>query len=121
MWRDLTEQGYWYGEIWNRHKNGGVYAAMQNISAVRDVRDNIQQYVALFADITMLKAHENELERIAHYDALTGLPNRVLLADRLFHGMAQLAARQRWRQSTQIWTASRTLTIVTGIKLATSC
>lgn len=95
MWRDLTEQGYWCGEIWNRHKNGGVYAAMQNISAVRDVRGNIQQYVALFADITMLKAHENELERIAHYDALTGLPNRVLLADRLIHGMAQAQRRQQ--------------------------
>jgi diguanylate cyclase (GGDEF)-like protein/PAS domain S-box-containing protein len=95
MWRDLTENGHWYGEIWNRHKNGGVYAAMQNISAVRDVRGNIQQYVALFADITMLKAHESELERIAHYDALTGLPNRVLLADRLFHGVAQAQRREQ--------------------------
>lgn len=95
MWRNLIDKGYWQGEIWNRHKNGGVYAAMQNISAVRDVRGNIQQYVALFSDITMLKEHENELERIAHYDALTGLPNRVLLADRLFHGMAQAQRREQ--------------------------
>ncbi|MCX7192341.1 MAG: EAL domain-containing protein [Proteobacteria bacterium] len=93
MWRDLIEKGHWYGEIWNRRKNGEVYAEMQTISAVRDARSNIIQYVALFSDITAFKEHEKELEHIAHYDALTGLPNRVLLADRLHQGMAQTARR----------------------------
>ncbi|MDO8207095.1 MAG: EAL domain-containing protein [Gallionella sp.] len=93
MWRELIEKGHWYGEIWNRRKSGEVYAEMQTISAVRDAGGNILQFVALFSDITALKEHENELEHIAHYDALTGLPNRVLLADRLHQGMTQALRR----------------------------
>ena len=93
MWCDLIEKGHWYGEIWNMRKNGEVYAEMQTISAVRDSHGKIRQYLSLFSDITALKEHENELEHIAHYDALTGLPNRVLLADRLRQGMAQALRR----------------------------
>ena len=93
LWRDLTEKGHWYGEIWNRHKNGEVYAVMQSISAVRDAHGNIQHYVSLFSDITLIKDHEQELEHIAHYDALTNLPNRVLLADRLQQAMPQVLRR----------------------------
>ena len=87
MWRDLTEKGHWYGEIWNRHKSGEIYAAMQNISTICDDEGNIQHYVSLISDITLLKSHEQKLEHIAHYDPLTNLPNRVLLADRLQQAM----------------------------------
>jgi diguanylate cyclase (GGDEF)-like protein/PAS domain S-box-containing protein len=93
MWGDLTEKGHWYGEIWNRRKNGEVYPEMLTISAVRDSAGKIQNYVALFADITALKEHQGQLEHIAHYDALTSLPNRVLLADRLQQAMAQAQRR----------------------------
>ncbi|MDD5461913.1 MAG: EAL domain-containing protein [Methylococcales bacterium] len=93
MWRDLIEQGYWHGEIWNRRKNGELYAVMPTISAVRDEQGNTGQYVALYTDITRFKEHEQKLERSAHFDLLTNLPNRVLLADRLHQGMAQ--ARRR--------------------------
>ncbi len=93
MWRDLTEQGHWYGEIWNRRKDGEVYAEMLTISAVRDEEGQTRQYVALFSDITPLKEHQTQLERIAHYDALTSLPNRVLLSDRLHQAMAQTLRR----------------------------
>ncbi|MCX7172890.1 MAG: PAS domain S-box protein [Proteobacteria bacterium] len=93
MWHDLTKKGYWFGEIWNKRKNGDIYAEMLTISAVRDAHDNIQQYVALFSDITSLKEHEQQLEHIAHYDALTTLPNRVLMADRLQQAMAQAQRR----------------------------
>lgn len=93
MWRCLLEQGYWYGEIWNRRKNGEVYAEMQTISTVRDEQGNPQRYVALFSDITAHKEHQSQLEHIAHYDALTNLPNRVLLADRLHQSMAQAMRR----------------------------
>jgi diguanylate cyclase (GGDEF)-like protein/PAS domain S-box-containing protein len=93
LWRNLVEKGHWYGEVWNRRKNGEVYAEMITVSAIRDTQGNIRQYVALFSDITTLKEHEQQLEHIAHYDALTSLPNRVLLADRLRQAMAQTQRR----------------------------
>ncbi|MEX8499644.1 MASE3 domain-containing protein [Leptothrix ochracea] len=94
MWRALIDKGHWSGEIWNRHKSGEFYATMQTISAVRDAKGQTQQYVALFSDITPLKEHENKLEYIAHYDALTRLPNRVLLSDRLHQAMTQAMRRK---------------------------
>ncbi len=93
MWQTLQAQGSWAGEIWNRRKNGEAYAEMLTISAVRDPDGRVQRYVALFSDITALKEHENQLEHIAHYDTLTALPNRVLLADRLQQALAQALRR----------------------------
>lgn len=89
LWRDLTEKGYWCGEIWNRRKDGELYAEMLTISAVHNTQGQTQRYVALFSNITLQKVHQQELEHIAHYDALTNLPNRLLLADRLHHAMVQ--------------------------------
>lgn len=89
MWRALTGQSHWYGEIWNRRKNGEAYAQLLTISTVRDVAGKTQNYVALFTDITQMKVYQQQLEHIAHYDVLTGLPNRVLLADRLQQAMIQ--------------------------------
>ncbi len=91
MWAGLVQKGEWRGEIWNRHKNGEVYAEMLNINAVRDDHGGIQNYVALFSDITALKVQQSQLEHIAHFDALTGAPNRLLLADRLHQAMSQAA------------------------------
>ena len=89
LWQSLLQTGNWYGEVWNRRKNGELYAAMMTISAVQDIHGITQNYVNLFTDITPLKEHQRQLEYIAHYDALTGLPNRVLLADRLKQAMAR--------------------------------
>lgn len=97
MWKSLKQYGYWTGEIWNRRKNGDVYAEMLTISAVKDEAESTQCYVALFSDITEMKAQQQKLEFIAHYDALTGLPNRTLLADRL-----QLAMKQAQRRKQKI-------------------
>jgi diguanylate cyclase (GGDEF)-like protein/PAS domain S-box-containing protein len=83
----LTAQGHWSGEAWNRRKNGEVYPEMLTISVVHDRLGQAQHYVALFSDITPIKKHQKELEHIAHYDVLTNLPNRVLLADRLHQAM----------------------------------
>ncbi|MGJ0516891.1 MAG: EAL domain-containing protein [Methylomicrobium sp.] len=87
MWEALLNDGYWCGEIWNRHKSGNVYAEMITISAVKDSNGKIQNYVGLFTDITHMKEHQLQLEYIAHYDALTQLPNRLLLTDRLQQAM----------------------------------
>jgi len=87
MWLAITGQGHWHGEMWNRRKNGETYAQLLTISAVLDAAGKTQNYVALFTDITQMKVYQQQLERIAHYDVLTGLPNRVLLADRLQQAM----------------------------------
>jgi len=92
MWQAIRDKGFWSGEIWNRRKNGDIYAELLTISAIRD-GGRIQNYVGLFTDITSIKEHETQLELIAHYDALTGLPNRILLADRLQQAMIQSQRR----------------------------
>jgi PAS domain S-box-containing protein len=101
LWQQLIDKGHWYGEIWNRRKDGGVYAEMLNITTVRDAQGKAEHFVALFSDITALKEHEKELNHIAHYDILTNLPNRVLLADPTASGhdsgaSAQPAIRRRF-------------------------
>ena len=95
LWQNLVEKGYWQGEIWNRRKSGEVYAEMLTISAVRDTQGITNHYVALFSDITPQKEYEHQLEHIAHFDALTNLPNRVLLADRLHLAMNQALRRNK--------------------------
>jgi len=95
MWHALTTEGHWYGELWNRRKNGDLYAEFLTIGAVHDEAGRLTHYVALLSDITAIKDHERQLDHVAHYDALTGLPNRVLLADRLRQAMAQSMRRRQ--------------------------
>lgn len=83
MWRAIHEKGAWQGEVWNRRKSGEVFVEMLSIDAVSDEAGRIQHYVGAFTDISMLKEHQAELEKIAHYDTLTGIPNRRLLSDRM--------------------------------------
>ncbi len=83
MWNSLKENGSWRGEIWNRRKSGEIYAELLSISAINGDDGRVQRHVGVFSDISHMKAHEAELSRLAHYDALTAIPNRVLLADRL--------------------------------------
>lgn len=89
MWQALLGEGHWYGEIWNRRKNGELFAEMKAISAVLDEHGVTTHYVALGNDITQIKEHQAQLESIAHFDTLTSLPNRTLLADRLNQAMVQ--------------------------------
>ena len=95
MWESLKTHGHWHSEVWNRRKNGQVYAELQTISAVNDANGRLSYYVALFTDITPMMEHHKQLEHIAHYDALTDLPNRVLLADRLQQAISQSQRRNQ--------------------------
>ena len=95
MQAQLEAQGHWQGEIWNRHKTGESYAATLNISAVRNDNNEVDYFVALYTDITSKKNQEQQLVRSAHYDALTGLANRVLLAQRLSEAIAHAAHSQK--------------------------
>jgi diguanylate cyclase (GGDEF)-like protein/PAS domain S-box-containing protein len=95
MWQALLKEGYWSGEVWNRRKNGEVYAVMKTISAVHDEQGMTTHYVSLGNDITRLKEHQSQLERIAHYDILTNLPNRSLLSDRLSQAMLQCSRQEQ--------------------------
>ena len=92
MWEAIFQQGHWRGELWNRRKSGELFPELMSISAVKDGQGQIQHCVGVFADISQLKAHQSELDHMAHYDILTGLPNRRLLGDRL--SQAQAHARR---------------------------
>lgn len=83
MWTGLKTQGYWQGEIWNRRKNGEVYAEWLTITAIRSTEGEIVQFAAIFSDITDRKRKEEQIHSLAYYDDLTGLANRRLLLDRL--------------------------------------
>ena len=89
LWSDLAQKGHWNGEIYNRRKNGEIYPLMLTISSVKNETNEVLNYVALFSDITLQKEHEEELLHIANYDHLTGLPNRLLLSDRLNQAILQ--------------------------------
>lgn len=88
MWRTLGRDGYWRSEIWNRRKNGEIYAELLAISAVRGDDDQISHYVGVFSDITLVKEQQRRLDWMAYYDPLTQLPNRTLLADRIQQAIA---------------------------------
>lgn len=89
MWRTLAERGSWSGEIVNRRKTGELYTERLDIVAVKDDRGNLKHYVGIFSDISLLKEYQLHLHHIAHHDALTDLPNRLLLGDRLTQAIAQ--------------------------------
>ena len=88
MWNVIAEQGYWHGEVWNRKKQGELYAEQLTISSILDDQGKAQNYIGLFSDITQTKNQQQTLELMAHYDVLTGLPNRTLLVDRYTQAIA---------------------------------
>ncbi|EWG99493.1 hypothetical protein Q427_24600 [Halomonas sp. BC04] len=87
LWEDLLEQGAWEGELWNRRKNGEVFPELLTISKVSDKQGKTSHFVGIFTDISRQKEYERQLQSMAFYDSLTGLPNRALLADRLSQAM----------------------------------
>jgi diguanylate cyclase (GGDEF)-like protein/PAS domain S-box-containing protein len=87
LWRQLRETGFWRGEIWNRRKDGEVYPEWLSITTISDGDDVPQHYVAIFSDISEQHRSRQEIEFLAHHDALTNLPNRLLFNARLEHAI----------------------------------
>ncbi len=99
MWASLKTVGHWSGEIWNRRRNGEIYPQWLTISTVCNDRNEPCNYVGVFADITQMKQSEAQLAHLAHYDPLTGLPNRLLVQSRLYHAIER-AQRHNLRIAT---------------------
>lgn len=82
MWQAIKTGGEWTGEIWNRRKDGNVFPTFHTITAVRDEMGIITNYVAVLIDLSESKDAQTLIDFLTHYDALTGLPNRILVHDR---------------------------------------
>ncbi|MBF0283833.1 MAG: PAS domain S-box protein [Magnetococcales bacterium] len=95
MWKQLRQEGAWRGEVWNRRKDGSIYPEWLSISAIRDEYQKISHFVGIFIDITQRKVAEQNLERLAFYDALTGIPNRMYFMERLKQGLADARRNQQ--------------------------
>jgi len=90
MWEVINTEGFWQGELWNRRKDGDVYPEYLSISRVVDDSGVVTHYIGTFSDISESKASQEHIQRLAHYDSLTGLPNRSLLADRVSLALSRM-------------------------------
>ena len=98
MWDQLSTAGSWHGEIRNRNKSGKLYVEWLSIKKVSDDKGFATHYVAVFSDISARKASEERMHHLAHFDVLTGLPNRALFSDRLSQSVAK-ARRDKTRMA----------------------
>lgn len=94
LWQGLKQSGSWSGEVWNRKKDGELFAELLTISVIYDSKNIFKGYVGVFTDITQIKEHQQKIEYLAHYDALTKLPNRFLLTDRMQQALSQAKRHQ---------------------------
>ncbi|HEY0719932.1 MAG TPA: EAL domain-containing protein [Gammaproteobacteria bacterium] len=94
MWHDLNSRGNWQGEIWNRRKSGEVFPELLVINVVHGDSGAVSHYVAIFIDISERKMAEDHILHLAHHDALTELPNRLLFIDRLRQSFVQAKLEQ---------------------------
>ncbi|WP_337879394.1 EAL domain-containing protein [Rheinheimera sp.] len=95
MWQVLHEQGYWAGEVWSRRANSEDYMQSLTMSAVRDEQQQVRHYVGLLSDITQQHQQQQQLEKIALFDQLTGLPNRNALIQQL-QQLLQMRDKDEW-------------------------
>lgn len=83
FWDALTQRGHWSGIVNSRSRDGAINAEWLTLSSVVNDLGEVGNYVAVFSNIDHLVQRQQTLELMAHHDALTGLPNRLLLKDRL--------------------------------------
>jgi len=95
MWQSVKNTGQWCGEIWNQRKDGVEYPEWMSLTAVKDIHGVVTNYVSIFSDITQSKKSEEEVNYLAFYDQLSGLPNRRLLLNRLHQALASSVRNHR--------------------------
>lgn len=91
LWAQLQAEGYWQGEVLNRRKSGEVFPEHLSISTIRDHAGAVKYYIGVFTDATKEKQAHERIDFLAHYDPLTGLPNRSLFKRRLEETIATSA------------------------------
>jgi diguanylate cyclase (GGDEF)-like protein/PAS domain S-box-containing protein len=96
LWINVRNRGFWQGELANTRRNGERFLERLSIYAITDQGGEIGHYLAIFSDITKEREKEDRLYKLAHFDAITGLPNRMLFQDRLRQEIAH-ARRHRAR------------------------
>jgi diguanylate cyclase (GGDEF)-like protein/PAS domain S-box-containing protein len=94
LWNTMERQGYWQGEIKNRRKNGEMYIGWLSINAIKDQSGKIENYVAVFSDVTARRSNDVKYMHMATHDALTGLLNRLILNDRIEHAILHATRAQ---------------------------
>ena len=93
---DVRESGYWEGELWSRQKSGGLFPERRKVSAVRDpANGDVLHYVVIISDISEQKYAEQRINRLAHYDQTTDLPNRLLFNDKLNQTIAEARREEK--------------------------
>ncbi len=93
MFAKINSNGYWRGELINRHKDGSLTTFITTISTVYNSEGKPHRYLVVASDISSISHRRQELENLAYYDTLTGLPNRLLLQDRLSQSMTRVRRR----------------------------
>ncbi len=90
IWHHIKEVGYWEGEIKSCRYNGDAYPEWLRVTTVLDEQDKVGHYIATYSDINSHASAKQKLYYLAHYDALTELPNRVLFQETLKHEVANV-------------------------------
>jgi diguanylate cyclase (GGDEF)-like protein/PAS domain S-box-containing protein len=91
LWHALHTVDHWKGEIWNRRRDGEIYPQLTTINTIRDESGEIDRYVAVLTDVSEAEHWRRRMDHLLHHDALTNLPNRTLLYDRINQAIARNA------------------------------
>ncbi len=83
MLDELSVDGFWEGELWNRRKDGHAYLCMISLVRVQNEEGKTIHTIGFFKDRTENYQAKQKIEELAFTDALTGLPNRMLLEERI--------------------------------------